>query len=339
MNRILAIDGNKDNLLTLSALLQNYLPEVEIIKAGSGGEGLEKAGRENPDVILLDLRMPDMDGFEVLRRLKSLPRLSRIPVILLTATKTESSDRVKGLDIGADAFLNKPIDEMELIAQVKVALRIKKAEDLLHSEKGIMLQEIHHRVKNNMQVIVSLLNLQSLKIADLTVRQIFNDSTSRIRSMALVHEHLYRSRSLLTIDFSGYLKSLIPSLFHRAEYEKISYTIDLEQVFLNIDQAVPCGLIANELINNSLRHAFPGERQGTVHITLQKVQNNLVMLSIGDDGTGFEGDFDELKKTSLGFQIVDILARQIKGNMTIERHGGTASVLTFPLAESVPYPV
>jgi len=332
MNRILAIDDNEDNLLTLSALLRNYLPEANVMKASSGGEGLDRAMNEEPDVIILDLRMPDMDGFEVLRALKSDSRLRRIPVILLTAVRTDSADRVKGLDLGADAFLNKPVDEMELVAQVKAALRIKRAEDLLLMEKGIMLQEIHHRVKNNMQVIVSLLNLQAMKLADPEVRRIFDDSTGRIRSMALVHEHLYRSPSLLTIDFSGYLKALIPSLFLRSEYERVSYATEFEPVFLTIDQALPCGLIANELVNNSLRHAFPGGRSGMIKILLKKDEHSRVILKVGDNGVGFGGDFEELKKTSLGFQIVDILARQIQGTLSIERQGGTTIILAFTLA-------
>ncbi len=131
MPKILAIDDKEDNLITLSAILNNLIPDCNVITAQSGLEGIEKAKDELPDTILLDIKMPQMDGYEVCARLKDDEDIKHIPVIMLSAIKTESDDRIKGLDCGADAYLAKPIDEYVLISQVRTALRIKKAEDHL----------------------------------------------------------------------------------------------------------------------------------------------------------------------------------------------------------------
>ncbi len=145
MNTILAIDDNRDNLITISALLKNFLGECRILTALSGAEGIEAAKKELPDTIILDVKMPGMDGFEVCRILKENESTAHIPVILLTAIRTEVASRIHGLEIGADAFLTKPIDEAELIAQIKVMLRIKHAEDLLRREKDQLAETVEEK--------------------------------------------------------------------------------------------------------------------------------------------------------------------------------------------------
>lgn len=145
MNKILAIDDNRDNLITVTALLKSFLKECVVETALSGSEGIEKAKNYQPDVILLDIKMPGMDGYEVCSTLKKDIDTLHIPVILLTALKTDTESRIKGLEIGADAFLTKPIDETELIAQIKVMLRIKKAEDLLRKEKSLLEEMVNER--------------------------------------------------------------------------------------------------------------------------------------------------------------------------------------------------
>ncbi len=145
MQKLLAIDDKADNLVILSALLKNLMPDCVVITAQSGMEGIEKAKVELPDAILLDVKMPDMDGFETCNKLKTDERTSHIPVIMITAIRTDPQSRVKGLEIGADAFLAKPIDEYELVSQVKVALRIKKAEDALREERDALEKTVQER--------------------------------------------------------------------------------------------------------------------------------------------------------------------------------------------------
>ena len=138
MPKVLAIDDQQDNLITISGLLENLIPDCTVITSDSGTEGIKKAEAEQPDTILLDVIMPELDGFEVCRRLKSNEKTKHIPVVMLTAIKTDAGSRVKGLDLGADAFLSKPIEEIELVAQIKVMLRIKTAEDQLRKEKALL---------------------------------------------------------------------------------------------------------------------------------------------------------------------------------------------------------
>ncbi|MFH2092175.1 MAG: response regulator [Pseudomonadota bacterium] len=146
MRRILAIDDNPDNLTTIKALLKLFLSNHDIITALSGREGIQKAISEQPDTILLDIHMPEMDGFEVCKQLKTLDQTAHIPIIMLTAVRTDSQSRVKALNLGADAFLTKPVDESELAAQVKAMLRIKKAEDILRNEKEALEELVAQRV-------------------------------------------------------------------------------------------------------------------------------------------------------------------------------------------------
>ncbi len=147
MPKILAIDDKEDNLITVSAILKLFIPECKVITALSGAEGLRSAKSESPDVILLDIIMPGMDGFETCRRLKKDKTTKHIPVILVTAIKADAESRVKGLELGADAFLSKPIDQEELAAQVRVMLRIKNTEDLLREEKKSLEDEVSKRTE------------------------------------------------------------------------------------------------------------------------------------------------------------------------------------------------
>ena len=145
MPKILVIDDKRDNLVSLSALLKAMIPACEVISATSGPEGIEKAKTDLPDTILLDIRMPGMDGYDVCNRLKSIEDIKHIPVIMISAIQTESKDLVRGLNTGADAYLAKPVDEQVLIAQVKTALRMKTAEDTLRRQKDLLEEMVQER--------------------------------------------------------------------------------------------------------------------------------------------------------------------------------------------------
>ena len=167
----------------------------------------------------------------------------------------------------------------------------KRAEEAVQAslqEKEILLREIHHRVKNNMQVISSLFNLQAGHIKDENARRMLKEGQLRIRSMALVHEKLYQSRDLSRVDFANYLRSLSAHLFQffKVDAGRIRLETDLEDVHLDINSAVPCGLLVSELISNALKHAFPGDRKGTVGIGLQRRKDGIVELRVADDGVG-----------------------------------------------------
>lgn len=208
--------------------------------------------------------------------------------------------------------------------------RKKAEEQIIKSlqEKEILLKEIHHRVKNNLQVISSMLNLQSQHIKNEQIHEMFRESKDRIRSMALIHEKLYRSQDLAKIDFEEYIKSLSKALYrsYGVNPGRITLEVNVKDVSLGIDSAVPCGLIINELVSNSLKHAFPPSwnGKGKIRISFQPHKNNKIKLIIQDNGIGMPKNFNFSHPESLGLRLVTILVRdQLEGKIDMERERGT----------------
>jgi two-component sensor histidine kinase len=226
-------------------------------------------------------------------------------------------------------------------AQREITDRIQ-AEDLLRAslaEKEVLLKEIHHRVKNNLQVISSMLSLQAYALCDPAALTAFTESQDRIRSMALIHEKLYRSQDLAGIDFGGYLEDLAAYLvrsYQRAE-RPIELCIEADGVRLGVDQAVPCGLIVNELVSNSLKHAFPPDRDhrgagpDTIHIWLHGDGEGRLSLIVGDNGVGFPREVNVGHTDSLGLQIVNTLVGQLDGEISLNGTEGAEFKITFPV--------
>jgi len=205
--------------------------------------------------------------------------------------------------------------------QIKASLR----------EKEVLLKEIHHRVKNNLQVISSLFRLQSRYTNDRHALEMFRESQDRVQSMALVHQKLYQSADLARIDFAEYLRSLTTSLLHsyQTNTHSVTLTIMVDDLFLNIDQAIPCGLIINELVSNSLKYAFPDNRAGAIRIELRRTLDNQMTLTVHDNGIGLPPDIDLTTNKTLGLQLASTLTNQLGGSITIDRHDGTTFVIVF----------
>jgi PAS domain S-box-containing protein len=216
-------------------------------------------------------------------------------------------------------------EELQLhVGQVETSLR----------EKEVMLQEIHHRVKNNLQVISSLLDMQSLTVDDATTLQVLQDSQSRVRSMALVHEKLYQSPDLASIDVAEYVYSVAAYLrqVYSTQGREITLDVQVDAVSLDLDTAIPCGLIINELVSNALKHAFPPEETGggKVRIALRSPGDGQLSLMVSDDGVGMPPDMDFETPQTLGLQLVDLLTQQIEGTLDLDRDGGTTFEIRFP---------
>jgi len=199
-------------------------------------------------------------------------------------------------------------------------------------EKDVLLGEIHHRVKNNLQIIDSLLDLQSSNIQDPQVKHIFRDSQNRIRSMALIHQTLYQSKDFGRVDFGSVLDSLVPNLVasYRLEPERITLDMRFEETFLSINQAIPCGLIVNELITNALKHAF-GNGGGDIHISLNVLDAAQVQLIVSDNGIGVPAHVEMGNTGTLGLQLVQLLSEQLGGTITMQRLPAQF-ILRFPTA-------
>lgn len=201
-------------------------------------------------------------------------------------------------------------------------------------EKEALLKEIHHRVKNNLQVVSSLLGLQSRVVTDEQTRKMFQESQNRIHSMALLHESLYQSSNLSKIDFPVYIRQLAAHLFHSYGVgpERIHLRTDLDKLYLNLDAAVPCGLIINELISNSLKYAFPDGRTGEIRVELHEYSDQMARLIVADDGVGLSSDIDWETARTLGLRLVRTLAEQLGARIELKTNAGTEVQLTFPAA-------
>jgi PAS domain S-box-containing protein len=199
-------------------------------------------------------------------------------------------------------------------------------------EKEVLLKEIHHRVKNNLQVISSILNLQSSFVYDEKILGILQESRNRIRSMAIIHENLYRTTNFSSIDFAGYLKNLVmnlSALYHR-EDQKIDILYELQKVEISLDQAVPSGLIMNELITNSLKYAFvnPDQTDNQLLISM-KEENGIIELRVKDNGVGLPDNFEIAKSDTLGLQLVVTLSEQLDASLSYKKENGTDFLISF----------
>ncbi len=198
-------------------------------------------------------------------------------------------------------------------------------------EKEVLLKEVHHRVKNNLQVISSLLGLQGRLFQDARSRELLEECRARVLSMALVHEKLYHSGDLTRVDLADYLRTLVAQLEQGqlGRRDRVRVVVEAEPVRASLERAIPIGLILNELVTNALKHAFPGERAGTVRISLRLTGGGGALLEVADDGVGLPAGIECGTAATLGLQLVSMLARQLDGQLSCERAGGTLVRLTF----------
>lgn len=198
-------------------------------------------------------------------------------------------------------------------------------------EKDVLLKEIHHRVKNNLQIIISLLNLQSGYIKDESTLKAVKDGQLRVRSMALVHEKFYQAEELLEINFGEYIEKLCQYLYqaYGDKTDRIKIRLNVDPIGLDMDTAMPCGLLINEIVSNAYKYAFPGSKEGNILIDFHR-SNGFITLSIKDNGVGLPADFQEEGSETLGMQLIQALTGQLDGNLVIERNNGVSFSVTFP---------
>lgn len=219
--------------------------------------------------------------------------------------------------IGFDITENK-LNEVKIIQSLK--------------EKEVLLKEVHHRVKNNMQVISSILNLQSSYVKDAYALNLLKECQNRIKTMAFIHESLYQTKNFESVNFSEYVTTLTKNLIHSytINSQKIKLILTLDNLFLNLDTSIPCGLIINEIVSNSLKYAFPDNRDGIIFVNLKKDKHK-VTIEAGDNGVGFPETLDIKKTQTLGLQLVDTLIEQIGGSLTIDNSKGTKFIIEFKI--------
>ncbi|MCX5855025.1 MAG: PAS domain S-box protein, partial [Deltaproteobacteria bacterium] len=238
----------------------------------------------------------------------------------IAAQNLLENEMVKGIVINSHDITGRRQAE----AKVKASLR----------EKETLLKEIHHRVKNNLQVISSLLSLQSQYLEDKGLLEIFRESENRVRTMALVHEMLYQSEDLSAIGFDSFIRNLVGFLLqsYRTDSSAIKVNLDVHDIHLDIAAAIPFGLILNELISNALKHAFPGEAEGKITL-IMRVEGDRIVARFQDSGVGFPETLDFRNTQSLGLQLINILVGQLRGTIELAVDGGTTFNITFPIPD------
>jgi len=357
---VLIVDDEKTVRLVLRRAMQKE--GYRIAEAADGEQCLDLCLQIKPDLVLLDAMMPQIDGFTCCAQLLALLG-NESPAVLMITTLNDKASVDQAFDVGAADYITKPIDWPVLCQRVRRLLQtrwamtqlLQRTEDLttanaaLHAEiterqqaeerikaslkeKEVLLTEIHHRVKNNLQIISSLLKLQSRSVKDIQTLTIFNESQSRIRTMALIHESLDQSNDFSRISIADYIRKLVANLFRSYEISSsaIKSIINVENVFLKIDVAVPCGLIINELVSNSLKYAFSTNKEGEIQVELYSEDNRGFVLVVADNGVGLSQDFSLQEPKTFGLELVKNLAvNQLKGNIKISGNSGTKFRITF----------
>jgi two-component system, sensor histidine kinase PdtaS len=239
------------------------------------------------------------------------------------------------LAIAAFLFYNRfRIKKRSTDSLTRKNLEIEKQKALIQAslgEKETLLREIHHRVKNNLQIISSLLNIQSEHIQDEHVLSSIQEGQSRVQAMSLIHQNLYQSEHLNNVDITNYLQQLVAYLANVFAHKDRSIQVKVEaaQVNFDIDTAIPLGLIVNELVSNAFKYAFPGTGTGLISINIQSVNDIDYELTIEDDGVGLPAGFEPEKSNSLGLKLVKILSRQLRGSFSLKSDKGTVFLVKF----------
>ncbi len=389
---ILVVDDNGLNLDLLCRILSKA--NFQISTAIDGIDAISKVNFAPPQLILLDVMMPKLDGFEACKLLKENPETSDIPIIFMTSL-AETEKKVQAFKLGANDYITKPFQKAELLARVesqlqlfqlhktlekqnyllkteidkkyKVELSLLETNDQLSSvnqslqaeienrkiiesrlqseilerrqaeqklkkslkEKELLLKEIHHRVKNNLFIVSSLLESQLDYTDNPQTIKMLEDSQNRILSMALIHEQLHSSTGLCLIDFRQYITNLTDHLINSCINKEIDFQVKIQEVNVNIETAHPCGLIINELFSNAIEHAFPNTNKGKISLELYRDKLNNFTLLFKDYGIGFPVDKDFYESESLGLELVFTLVEQLEGEIEMKNNHGTEIKITF----------
>ena len=344
--KILVADDDLASRKILALLLEKTGHEV--IAVSDGTEAWKVLSSANaPRMAILDWLMPGIDGEELCRKIRTLNNEIPQYVIMLTI-KGEKNDIVRGLEAGANDYLSKPYDPGELRARIDAGQRILELEaecaerirslemnekrvQALLAEKDILLYEIHHRIKNNMNMVINLLTLQAESIDDSLPSSILRNAVGRIKSMGILYDRLYRSDSLTSLSIREYLNALIEEIANIfPDRYKIELDLDIEEIIVDVHHLSCIGMIMNELIFNSMKYAFKGRDCGRITVEVYRTQSGIT-ITIEDDGIGIPETVVTTEPDTFGLKLVYGLADQIGGSLRYEKSEGTRFVLEFPI--------
>lgn len=306
----------------------------KVIEAATGREALALAGQHVPPLVILDVNLPDVSGIEVCRQLKSDARTASTLVLQMSATNIAVQDRVQSLAAGADSFLVEPVEPEELEAVTRALLRLHRSEGALRRalvERDLLIKEVNHRVKNSLQLVLSMLSLQAQRFKDAQMREVFTKAVARVTAIAAIHERLYQDQDPLTVDMQSYLSGLGAELTRAGLDDETACTLklDIQPLRLPTEQGIAVALIMNELVMNSFKHARDPDGPTIIEVHLTKdVQNARLTVSDSGEGKGSAQD----GPAGLGMHLIKMLARQLKGEIRTRKAPGQYAVeITFPV--------
>lgn len=333
---ILHLEDNADDAALVCETLRNEVTDCHVTHVETRNTFLEALVRGGWDIILADYSLPSFDGISALKL--AVERCPDVPFIFVTGSLGEEL-AVETLRNGATDYVLK--HRLHRLAQAvgragresESAKARKRAEQRLKDslrEKELLLQEVHHRVNNNLQVISSLLDMQAGAATEPRTAAALRESQKRVRSVAMVHQMLYVSTSLKDINFADYAQLLASELAgsYGVDPVRVRLAFALEPVCLEIDRAVPCGLILNELLSNAFKYAFPNDRTGEIRVSLQQ-WGHTIRLAVDDNGAGLPESRTVIEGKSLGLEIVRALTKQLGGNLEITSGEGARFAFTF----------
>jgi two-component sensor histidine kinase len=276
-------------------------------------------------------------GYPLSRRVIDLP-LRDVPIVSPDLTAEEALTSLLGHSVPYAIVVDDKtllgvvsLQRLQEYGQAAERERVEETFKTSLQQKEVLLREVHHRIKNNLQIISSLLDIQASYVQDPHIAGMFTDIQNRVVSMALIHETLYQSSDLGLVDFERYIRSLAEQIFrsYNTLADRIALQIHTDEVMLDTNQAIPCGLILNELLSNCLKHAFPSDRGGEVHIELRSDTRRRVTMIVRDTGIGFPAHMDSRQTETIGLQLVYTLTEQLGGTLDLESDAGTAIKLSF----------
>ncbi len=322
--KLLLIDDQKDVTLSLKEAIEPG--GHECVMYNNPRKAIEKFRQDNFDAIITDYKMPGMNGIDILKEAQQ--QKPGLPVIILTGF-ANADNAIEAVNHGAYAFMKKPLDFKTFLNTLKDIEtkfyrhpNVKTKCNKLLKENQILVKEIHHRIKNNLQLINSLIKLQQQHISNQEAKDILSKTYQRIQAISMVHEKLYSSENL-NLNLEKYIKQQTKDMLSCApDSIKIKTKFNLNPIYVSINNAVPWGIVIYELTNNAILHAFQHQKNidNTITISLHKNKANRIELSISDNGVGFPDSFDIGNIHTLGLNMVSLIVQtQLEGTMTIER--------------------
>jgi two-component sensor histidine kinase len=334
---ILNVDDNEPGRYATTRILNRA--GFQVLEAGTGKEALRLARSASPQLVVLDVNLPDMSGIDVCRQLKTDPDTASIMVLQVSATNIALLDRVSSLSAGADSFLVEPVEPEELEAVARSLLRLHRVEAELRrslAEREMLLREVNHRVKNSLQLVLSMLSLQGGEFREAGARELFAKAIARVTAIASIHERLYQDADPLSIEMQTYLTGLCAELARAGigEERHADLRTEIEPLRLPTENGVSLALIVNELVMNALKHGRPRDRSALIRVSLRRLDAGQARLTIADNGPGLSPDrtgATTKPASGLGSRLISMLVRQLNGQLHIEHADGYTAQITFPL--------